>query len=289
MTIKLNDPALEGKVGKAMENDGEARLPFSAPVFWVMNGNNDLKEIGGARYFGGWATNAEELEAHATECNIAIPANLKKSDFTPRGSEESVSIYSARFLTVVPIAKRLSSVYKETKERVPGYSKGASPHLQVACYCSFKEKDGNRLDWSPIVLSAKGFQVGNVLDAFTKWSKSTNAARKQFANGLSAELFYLTIGTFGDKPNIRKVGTGETSPITPVMLYVPPSEIGEKDLEYLFVGDGLAAEIANLRAQSQEWMDAWKSPKKPENGNGNGNGHLEPIIEQEPVEEEMPF
>jgi hypothetical protein len=248
-----------------------------------MNGNTSLKRLGGAQYFGGWATSAEDFDAVLTEVEKPVPPTLTKHDFTPRNSEKEIDIYSTRAVSIAPIAKRLSSLEKLTGVRYPGYHKGASPHLQIVAMLAYKPKETQEVVvWSPILLSAKGYQVGKVLDAFAKWSKVTRKARREFADGLDANLFYCTIGTFGDKPNFQGVGTSkDTSTITPIELYEPKDGITEKTIDFLFVGEEVAATMADYREQAREWMDAWNKPKEQTLAAGTL-----PEVEELPTEEE---
>ncbi len=291
MTITL-DKRISEEMGDPMAGEGEIKLPFPAPVFWVLNGRAELKQLGGARYYGGWATNAEDLDDIAAQINKPIPAGLAASEFIPREAkeDEAVNIYSARFVSVALISRRLSSMTKDG-QRFPGYHKGASPHLQALCYLAYKDgsdkKSPKIVTWSPVVLSAKGYQAGYLLDAFTKWENSTAKARREFAPGVKAHFFFATVGTFGDKPKNKIVGTGKnTSPITPLELYQLP-EINEDLLKMLFVGETLANDMLTLKNEARDWLDAWKTPKT-EQKISNTENEL-PSDEQYPAEDELPM
>lgn len=290
MAIQLKDKSVSDELNRAMQNEGEIRLPFPAPVLWVLNGSRSLKQIGGVQYFGGWASHAEDFEQAANEMGKPVPPFFVKQEFTPRNGEK-IDIYTARAISCVPIAKRLSSVEKITQVRYPGYHKGASPHLQVLVYLSYKDstsKEPLRVNWGTAILSAKGFQAGNLLDAFAKWQSITAKARHDFAPGLSANLFVCGIGTFGNEPEIKQVGTGETSPITPIKLYEPKT-LDENQLQFLFIGDELAGELVALRSQAKDWMDAWKKPTSPKTDDAE-TAEFETVAEaEEESQEDIPF
>ncbi len=244
------------------DEGGEIKLPFDAPVFWVMNGSAQYKPLAQttpALYFGGFATSANELETLGN-----VPKGLVKSDFTPRGADASVEVYSTRHIIIAPFGKRLSSVEKSNGTRYPGYHKGASPHLQLLCYLAERGENKSLVPMYPIVVTAKGFQVGNILDALREWESKTAKARREFADGLKSNAFYACIGTFGDKFNSKLVGApGSQSPITPVSAWIP-EVVDEKLIDALFVGDAIAEQMNMLREQSELWRAAWKEPKQAE-------------------------
>ena len=256
MAIKISESARQLK--GAMQGEGEVKLPFAAPTCWVLNGNTQLAELKGARYFGGWAIHATEID----ELGIAAPAGMVRHAFTPRsGNGEVIEVCSARRVKVACFGKRLSSVEKETGARYPGYRKGASPHLQVLAMLFTGEAKEKLTAWNPVVLSAKGFQAGYVLDAIQKWERITAKARREFAEGLDASAFICAIGTFGEKPEVKQVGTGKTSPINPITLY-EPKEISEAALDALYVGESVVDQMITLRAEATDWLNAWKIPVK---------------------------
>ena len=259
MAIKISDQT-KNAMGNWNDDSGEARLPFPAPAFWVLNGKAQYKPLAAttpALYFGGFATGADELESAGT-----IPSSLVKHEYTPKDAQESVQVYSARNLVIAPFGRRLSSLDKETGNRYPGYHKGASPHLQMLCYLG--QRDANKIlsPICPIVITAKGFQVGKIIDAVRQWDSKTAKARKEFGAGLKSNAFYMALGTFGDKFISETVGQGNRqSAITPIGVYLP-ADINEKIIDDLFVGEGLVAEMAGLREQATEWRDAWKQTVK---------------------------
>lgn len=293
MPIKISDQA-RSKLNEWKDDSGEVKLPFEAPVFWVLNGSAQYKplvKISPALYFGGFASSANEIEM------LGVGIAAVKHEFTPRGAEQSIEIYSTRKLLVAPFGKRLSSVEKETGIRHPGYHKGASPHLQIVAYMAeYNEAEKTIVPVCPVVITAKGYQVGNILDALREFSSKTMQARKKYAEGLRAEMFYCQLGTFGDKFTGKMVGgEGKQSPITPIVARLPET-IDEKFIEMMFVGENMADELTSLHEQCADWLNAWKEVKTdaPRNSNGhNTNGDSDSVPEAPPEppseEGEYPF
>lgn len=266
MAIKLND-ALAKQVGNWQDDNGEIKLPFDAPVLWVLNGSAQYKPLvkeSPALYFGGWATDSETLESMDK-----IPNGMVKHEFVPKGGQP-ISVYSARQVAVAVFGKRMSSVDKESGVRYPGYHKNASPHLQVLAILAERDANKNYIPLYPVVLSAKGYQVGHINDALSDWSAKTNKARREFASGIRSELFWCWLGTFGNEPNYKNVGSGsKTSPITPVSCFIPEN-IDEKMVERMFVGERVAEEMDLYRQQADAWLGAWKNKS-----GGNGSSPVE--------------
>jgi hypothetical protein len=257
MAIKISDQT-KNAMSNWNDDSGEARLPFTAPAFWVLNGSAQYKPLAAATpalYFGGFATSADELETLGD-----IPAGLVKHDYTPKDAQDSVAVYSARHLVIAPFGRRLSSIDKTSNVRYPGYHKGASPHLQMLCYLAERNEKKELAPLFPVVITAKGFQVGKIIDAVRTWESKTAKARKEWGQGLKANAFYMHIGTFGDKLIVESVGGLKQSNITPIGVYVPEN-IDEKLIEYCFVGEGIIEEMATLREQAMPWLEAWKETK----------------------------
>lgn len=284
MAVKINEQTKE-KLNGWKSEDGEVKLPFDAPVFWVLNGAAQYKPLAKqspALYFGGFATGAEEYESLGVELASAI-----KHEFTPNGAQSSIDVYSTRHLIIAPFAKRLSSVEKSSGARFPGYHKGASPHLQIAAYVAQRTETGTLAPVCPVIITAKGYQVGYILDALREFQTKTGAARRKFADNLRAEMFYCALGTFGDKFTNKLVGTEKQSPITPMSVYLPETAIDEKFIDSFFVGEQVAETLTLLHDECAEWVNAWKSAKQP-GQTGAPIDHDEPNIE-EPGTEEIPW
>jgi hypothetical protein len=112
--------------------------------------------------------------------------------------------------------------------------------------------------WGPVVLTAKGYQARNLLDAFARWEKATSQLRWKLAPGIPAWCFYMTLGTFGKERQVLNVGKpGAQSPITPISAYLPAT-MDEEVLQNLFVGNEAVEMMANLQDQASEWLHAWK-------------------------------
>lgn len=281
MAIKLNEQ-LKNQIGNWQDESGETKLPFDAPVIWVLNGAAQYKPFqqqAPAMYFGGWATDSVTLDTMDK-----IPNGMVKHEFTPKGGE-TITVYSARQIAVATFGKRLSSVDKNGV-RYPGYQKGASPRLQVLAILAEIDANKKRIPLYPVVLSAKGYQASNILNAINDWSAKTAKARRDFADKLPANLFWMHIGTFGNEPNYKQVGQGNAkSPITPVMCHLPET-IDEKLIDARFVGEQVAQEMDALREQATAWLDAWKSAKQEQPQTEAANG-FEVVPPEEPPDQEF--
>ena len=135
--------------------------------------------------------------------------------------------------------------------------------------------------WGPVVLTAKGYQARNLLDAFARWDKATSQVRWKIAPGVPAWCFYLSLGTFGRDRQALNVGKpGAQSPITPISVYIP-DRLTESFVSNLFVGSQVAEQMSTIQDQATAWLKAWKeeTPLEVEEFPENGAA----------VEEEIPF
>src|SRR5690606_21288354 len=91
---------MQGSLG-----EGDAvKLPFSAAMFWVVNGDTRLAQQQGVPYFGGWAADRAEFEAHVKALGQDVPSALTLVQFS--GEDGSYETYTTRSLAVAPIALR---------------------------------------------------------------------------------------------------------------------------------------------------------------------------------------
>jgi hypothetical protein len=275
MPIQL-DSELANKLNSGMRSGDAIELPFPVVYSWVLNGQASYKSQGGALYYGGWACKADDLETVSEQSGITKPVGWQQVTISSRDGDE-YEAYAARHVIVAPIGKRES--WLVDGHRSSAYVEGGRRHLQVLAYLASvasNQAQGDNggksyIPWGPVVLSAKGYQARNLLDAFAKWEKATAQLRRKVAPGVPAWCFYLALGTFGKERQTANVGkAGAQSPITPVSAFIPEG-MDEKRLESLFVGDGVAAVMADLMDQAAEWLVAWKTgrdagePPPPDN------------------------
>lgn len=275
------DMTLAKKLDQGMRAGDAVELPFPVIYIWALNGQASYKSQGGALYYGGWACKAEDLQAIAGQQELPIPADWKQVTIASRDGGE-FEAFTTRNVIVAPIGKRESWLYDG--QRFADYVEGGRRHLQVLAYLA-EGRGGNGskqfVPWGPVVLTAKGYQARNLLDAFARWDKATSQIRWKISPGVPAWCFYLSLGTFGKERQAINVGKpGTQSPITPISAYIP-ERLGEDFVANLFVGSQVAEQMAILQDQAADWLRAWKeeapagTEEFPENA--------------APVEEEIPF
>jgi hypothetical protein len=276
MNINLAKKLDQGmRIGEAVE------LPFPVVYVWALNGQASYKSQGGALYFGGWACKADDLQAVSDQQGLPIPGEWKLVTIASRDGGE-FEAYTSRTIVVAPVGKRISWLHDG--KRSANYIEGGRRHLQVLAYMA-EARGGNGakelLPWGPIVLTAKGYQARNLLDAFARWDKATSQLRWRLAPGVPAWCFYLTLGTFGKERQPINVGKpGAQSPITPISAYIP-DRLNEDVLAGLFVGNEVAEVMSNLQDQATEWLNAWKENMLVESEEFQENSYA--------TEEDIPF
>src|SRR3970282_807210 len=67
------------------------------------------------------------------------------------------------------------------------YQAGARQHVQALVFVGSREK-GGMIPWGPAVLSAKGYQAGNVVKAFKDWERHTAPAPQPAAPSVRSGL-----------------------------------------------------------------------------------------------------
>lgn len=269
MSINL-DQSLAEALNQGMNMGGALTLPFPAPTLWVVNGNAQLKQLGGAQYFGGWAANREDIDEARQQNKVDwLPSAFHEEEIVTKDNQ-TLLVYTARNILCAPIAMRRAWVTEEGK-RTAAYPEGqkARQHVQVLAYLAGKA-DTNSLAaaWGPVVLSAKGFQANNLMDSFTAWNKHTQTLRRKIAPGVPAWCFYLAIGTFGERKTAMVGKSGAQSPITPISAFLP-TDLTEQTLEKLFVQNDIAGAMGVYLGDAAEWLNAWKVQQD--------NGHAAPV------------
>lgn len=289
------DPALANSLKGGMDDEFGIELPFPAPMFYAIRGEPAYKSLDNAQYYGGWGADAEKMTDAIEDSGRQFPLFFTEGTAVNQRGKE-YKIYCARSVLVAPIGKRFSWVKRgaEGKQSIRStvYFDGSRMHVQVLAYMAQRAPDKTVVPWGPVVLTAKGYQAGHILEAFRVWKKASKEARKQFASDLDASLFYLAIGTFGKDRITEKVGKGDlASQLTPISAFVP-EKVTADYLTKVFVGGTIAAEMADLKAQAEQWLAAWKETTveaKPENGNGATEPEAPPIPDGGETEDEEPF
>ncbi|NLG71931.1 MAG: hypothetical protein GX495_07830 [Chloroflexi bacterium] len=276
------DTHLAKKLEQGMRSGDAAELPFPVVYVWALNGQPGMKQQGNASYYGGWACKAEDLQTIADQQGLPIPSGWKQVTIASRDGDE-YEAYTTRHVIVAPIGRRESWLLDG--KRFADYVDGGRRHLQVLAYMAESQGDnGNRqfIPWGPVVLTAKGYQARNLLDAFARWDKATAPLRWKIAPGVPAWCFYLSLGTFGKERQSVNVGKpGAQSPITPITAYIP-ERMTEELLASLFVGHEVAAVMSDLQDQAGEWLKAWRE----ENILVESDDYNEGVYQ---TEEEIPF
>jgi hypothetical protein len=274
------DPELARKLDQGMRTGDTVDLPFPVIYVWALNGQAGYRSQGGALYYGGWACKAEDMQSVSEQQGLPIPKEWKLVTIASRDGGE-FEAYTTRSVIVAPIGRRES--WLSDGRRASSYIEGGRRHLQVLAYLAESNGAGSRQfqPWGPIVLTAKGYQARNLLDAFSRWDKATAPVRRKAAPGVPAWCFYLSLGTFGKERQAINVGKpGAQSPITPISAYLP-ERITDELLSSLFVGGDIASVMSDLQDQAHDWLKAWDDSalvepyEEPENGFGS--------------EEEIPF
>lgn len=280
LPINLN-PEVARKLELGMRSGESVDLPFPVVYVWALNGQASYKSQGGALYYGGWACKAEDLLATADQQGLPIPFDWKQVTISSRDGGE-FEAYTTRRILVAPIGKRESWLHDG--KRSAAYVEGGRRHMQVLAYLAETASENGSAEikpWGPVVLTAKGYQARNLLDAFSRWHKATAQIRWKVAPGVPAWCFYISLGTFGKERQPVNVGKpGAQSPITPITALIQ-DRLDEELIAQLFVGNEVAAVMGELQDQAQEWLNAWKDGILIEADDYQENGF--------PAEEEIPF
>lgn len=277
---------IQTRLHGGMDDELGVTLPFPAPLLYVINGMPAYKALNNAQYWGGWGVDAEKMDEAIQDTSAVFPLSFTEAVNENKDGKE-YKIYCTRSVIVAPIGKRFSWVKQDGKQvvRSTQFFDGARMHIQVLGYMAQKGPEGKGIvPWGPVLLSAKGYQAGNVIEAFRAWKKVSAAARKQFASNLDSEFFYLPVGTFGTERVTETKGKGTAkSSITPLKPYLP-QEIDEAYLTRMFVGEEVAATMATCKDEAEPWLAAWKESAIIESA--KSNGHTEPDAPVDPPEEQ---
>lgn len=253
---------------------GGIQLPFTAPLFWWVNGKAALADLKDIRHYGGWAVDKASMDDALLETGNAALNGLKESQFTASDNAH-YNVYQTRYLAIAPITVRRRFIDRS--------------HVQYVVYIANLVPSGDSKVWQPwgaAVLSAKGFAARAIDDALQSWSTKTAKARSEFANNLPAAMFYSPIGTFGDAIITKEVGSTKKSLITPCSTFAP-DEVTAEQLEKWFIGRDIIESVNDMQKQAKDWVDAWK-----DDGQGVTPQSFQQVAqepEQPSYDEDLPF
>lgn len=264
MSFKIPEKAKNAFDGN-MNTKGTVELPFPAPAFYIVNGNAQLAALQNFQYYGGWACNVDKVKEAADHWdNTIYPIPGLQETQIVMDNNQQLNVMAARSLVVAPIGLRqYSSTFDQATgqtRRVAPYTPGARPGMQVLCVLGYRDQSGAIFHWAPILLTAKGYQVNNLQKAITNWQKAIKPVLKKMVPETPpssiANLFWMSIGTFGKERKQDLVGTGQKKPITPISVFIP-DVIDETLLGKLYVGEAMAEFMADISDQAKEWLQAF--------------------------------
>jgi len=269
---------LEGMEQSALDNlkDAEAsgegiRLPFPVPYIFVINGDAKMKAVAEktpALYFGGWATDADQM---GELIDAGVIPEFPKHFVAYEGVSGSNTWNGlcGRTVTLSVVARRQRWLNKDG-DSSPKFNKETGSTRRHVQILALVYSEGKPLGYC--VVSAKGFQAGNLLGALKEWEIAISKHRKAInATTLPLSAFALTFGTAGDKPNFVSVGSGETREITPIQAIIPEDMSPEK-VAKRFVGKVVLQENASRLEMAREWLEAWSTKVE--------QAHEEPVAEE---------
>ena len=253
------DAVALGQLREAERGGEGIKLPFPVLNLWVLNGAANLKALKDtcpAQYFGGWATDNDELGKLILDGTV--PSDLDKwSAFEGAGKNGNAwNGRASRVATAAFIASRARWINGETNAAGPHYDKAKGmtrQHKQYLALLYISSKP-----WGYVVLSAKGWQTKYVYDAIKAWAAAIQPHRAALnATNLPLSAFALTIGTEGPEPKFQEKGSGKsTSPITPMGAVIKPGLTAEM-VAQRFIGAPNLRANNDKRAQAAEWLAAW--------------------------------
>jgi hypothetical protein len=293
MAIQVPDSAKTAFQG-SMSDGAKVELPFPAPAFYVINGDAKLAALKNFQYFGGWACGSDKVKFASENWKDApYPIPGYGTAEIPQDNGNLMEVVASRKLIVAPIGMRQYSIVYDPgtgrTRRLAPFTKHARPGVQVLCVLAYKNENAI-YPWAPIMLTAKGYQVNHIQNAFTNWRKAIKPHVQKLipgANDSVLNLFWMHIGTFGEARKQEIVGQGANqSVITPIISYIPDN-LTEEMVENQYVGAPMAEYMAELVEKSQEWLNVFKNPQAAQAAN-----HFEQeddYIPPPPPEDDIPF
>lgn len=259
----------KGQLGNPLATQGDRiDLPFAyLRLFWH-NGNAQA-EPRGAKHYGGWFSGADDFQMDMAACGIEQGYFKGPETWVSREGKQ-YQAYSSRVVYAAPIATRLL------------WPAGKPSQLSILVYLAGFNPDTRSLfPLCPATLNAKSYAGKYVSDAFKKFVSDTAEVRLQVAKDIPVGMFYVPIGTHGDRQQIM-VGKGKQSPI------VPCDYAGDFDAELLekhFVGDEIGVKMIELKALAAEWLA--DKPKENETSNDDDGFDLPPVMPMN--DDDFPF
>ena len=244
---------------KNAETTGEGvKLPFPALYAFVTNGDPKQKaaaKTAPALYYGGFATDAVKAGELVDDGSLPhLPEGW--APFSGVGEKGDWDGLCVRAITIARIASRAHWINQEARQSGPHYdaAKGLTrQHLQVLCLLYSASKP-----FGYCVLTAKGFQAKNLMDAFTAWKTAIGKYAKEInASTIPLGGFAITIGTQGEQPDYVSVGKAATSKITPIKALIPDDFSAEKLAKRFIGAQNLSANAERLDIAA-EWLAAWQ-------------------------------
>jgi hypothetical protein len=246
---------------QAENSGGGVRLPFPALFIHVKNGDQKLRGAAASTpslYFGGWEADAGQV-AELIDAGVVTDTLKTWAAYDGVSGSKTWDAVGARQVAVSYIAKRERWISKDGQSWSPKYDEGHSRrHLQVLV--SLYE---NRGYYCPAILTAKGFQVSEVLNAFGVWDKAMAPLKKEInATSFPRGAFWLEIGTEGERPNFKTVGKpGSENMITP-MTAVGADKLTADKLRKRYVGREILAANVRMLTEAKDWLAAWSEQRR---------------------------
>ena len=281
-------------LGAQMKTGDGIELPYPVLYGQAHNGNALMEEIGGVRYYGGWVFEKAKADEFLAANNLAVPSIFSKVEKIKPKTGNAYDAYTTRTLHLAVVAKRFSWHNANTHQRAPQYFDGARRHLQLVAMLGAANLATKKFDpLFPVVLTIKGYQVAEVYEAFNVWEKATAEQRRALVGQgkptPASNLFYMALGTHGEKFVEKSVGKNQQSPITPFSVVVPEKD--KLDKAYLlarYVGKDVAAQMIGWLNQSQEWLSVWNKPINEAEANGDAPALRQPDADTPPMSDGNP-
>lgn len=236
-----------GDVPQTYQNQNEyVQLPFSVLRLSWHNGNAAVGQAEGVKYYGGWQSGSERFLEDLQALAIDVIPGIIESTWIDRDGD-NYQAFGTRSIYAAPILAR-DDWWEEYDQKRGKNVKRHRVDFLVMMALYVKEKK-ILTPLCPAVLSASGFAASAIVAAFKEFVKDTAEARRQFAPDVPESLFYVPIGTFGEKRISKPAGDSSYVP-----CQVHKQTWDEKWMTFLFVGDEVAARIIAYSQAAAEWM-----------------------------------
>lgn len=252
------DPTLAEELSTDVLSGGEAiRLPFEVPYIQWHNGKEELIQVGGTAYFGGWDMSIDLLGNSLDEYGPL--EGWAEAERVAR-DRTKYRVLTARDLYLLPIASR-TAFYEinDPRKLHPTMIPGTRSRFQLlGLIATETDDDGKPVAWGPAVITTKSTQAGKFNKVIQDWDKHTDDIRGLLAKGLPAWVFWMHIGTFGSERVEEMVGSGnDRSPVAVIQLEKP--DMTQETLIRLFAGQELMEQMRGYKELAREWLDAWSA------------------------------